>query len=80
MSRNKQVSKDISVVGFDEVDLLDTLGFHISVVARATSEMGRVAVQQVLSRIANPVEEVIHQRIVLQPHLKCCSSEQFGVK
>lgn len=80
MSRNKQIPKDISVVGFDEVDLLETLGFHISVVARATSEMGRVAVQQVLSRIANPSESVIHQRIVLQPHLICSGSEYLGIK
>lgn len=80
LSRSKEIPKDISVVGFDEVDLLDTLGFHITVVARATSEMGRVAIQQVVSRIANPVESVIHQRIVLQPHLKCCGSERFGVK
>lgn len=80
MSRNKKIPKDISLVGFDEVELLETLGFNISVVARATSEMGRVAIQQVLSRISSPSESVVYQRIVLQPYLKCHGSEKFGEK
>ena len=80
ISRGKKISKDISLVGFDEIDLLDTLGFNISVIARETSEMGRVAVRQILSRIETQSESVVFQRIVIQPHLKCCGSEKFDIE
>ena len=76
-SKNVHVPQDIALVGFDEVEMLDILGYPLTVVSRATSEMGRVAMRLLLNRIEHMEENAPCQRVVLQSHLKIAGSEKF---
>lgn len=55
-SREKKIKlgKDIAAIGIDHVEVLDILGYNFSYVTRDTVEMGRVAINMLLSRINNP--------------------------
>ena len=76
----KKVPDDIALVGFDDVELLDVLGYNLSLVSRATSEMGTVAAKLLLDRIEGRNDPSVCQRIVLQSHLKICGSEKLVKK
>lgn len=70
MHCKKKTPGDIELIGFDEVDVLDILGYKISVVSRATNEMGTVAMRLLLDRIEKGETEEAFQRIVLQSKLR----------
>lgn len=74
---HKRIPEDIALVGFDEVDLSDTLGFNLTVVSRATTEMGRTAMRLLLNRIESPDVDHILQHVVLQPQLNVRGSEKY---
>ncbi|MFT4105337.1 MAG: LacI family DNA-binding transcriptional regulator [Lacrimispora sp.] len=76
-THNKRIPDEISLVGFDEVELLDVLGYQITVVSRAISEMGTIAMQLVLDRIVQEKQRS-YQRVVLQSQLLLKGSERMG--
>ena len=76
MSCGKRIPDDVALVGFDEIELLNILGHNISVVSRATSEMGEIATRLLLDRIEQE-DNKTYQRIVLQSHLKSLGSEKI---
>lgn len=76
-SKNVCIPQDMALVGFDEVEMLDILGYPLTVVSRATSEMGRVAMRLLLNRIEHMEEDPPFQRVVLQSHVKIAGSEKF---
>lgn len=76
LSCGKKIPDDIALVGFDKIDLLDVLGYNISMISRATSEMGTVAMRLLLNRIEKE-DTATFQRVVLQSQLKSSGSERL---
>lgn len=76
LSCGKKIPNDFSLVGFDDIELLEILGIKLSVVSRATAEMGTVAMQLLLSRI-NDNSPSHYQRVILQSHLIVRGSETY---
>lgn len=73
---NKELSTDISLVGFDEVEMFDVMGLDVSVVSRPMSEMGEVAMEILINRIKGINSENKTKRIILSPTLKLRGSEK----
>lgn len=71
-----QVPEDVALVGFDDVELLDILGYPLTVVSRPTSEMGSIAMRMLLERIRDG-EGRAYQRVMLQSYLKIAGSERM---
>jgi len=76
LSCGNRIPEDVALVGFDEIELLDILGHSISVISRATSEMGSIAMRLLLDKIEGD-ETMSYQRVVLQTHLKLFGSEKL---
>lgn len=55
--KNVFPGEDIAVIGIDNIEVLDILGYKISCVARDTVEMGRLAMRLLLERFENPKKE-----------------------
>lgn len=73
-----KIPDDMAVVGFDELSVYDIISSPITVVSRATTEMGSLAVHTLLRRIRHPGEQPEHpNRIILQPHLEIRGSEKL---
>ena len=77
---NLSVPENIALVGFDDVEMLDIFGFPLTVVSRATSDMGTIAMRLLLERIKDPGANAPFQRVVLQSHLKIAGSEKMPTR
>lgn len=56
-SIGKSVPEDISIIGFDNLDLADLFNIKLTTMAQAHHEMGRAAGKLLLSMIQNPTQE-----------------------
>lgn len=65
---NMKIGEDISVVGFDDLEFLNYVGLDISVVARPTAEMAKIAFNFIDKQIQS-CEPYSNQNIVLKPYL-----------
>lgn len=71
------IGKDISLIGFDEIEILNTLSMNISVVSRPTRKMGAVAAEILLERLGGQSKESMGmKRIILSPKLLLKGSER----
>jgi LacI family transcriptional regulator len=65
-----RVGRDISLIGFDEIETFKLIGYNLSVVDRSEHEMGRKAMQLLLERIEHPEigtrTEIIPTRLILR--------------
>lgn len=73
---NMKIGKDISLVGFDDLEFLNYVGLDISVVARPTAEMGQIAFDLMEKKIHNS-EPYSVQNVVLKPYLIQRGSEKL---
>jgi len=72
-----EIGKDIGLIGFDEVEMLEIMGINVSVVDRPMERMGVRAMMILKDRLENPkVKEEDVQRIILHPTLKLRGSEK----
>jgi LacI family transcriptional regulator len=71
---NLRIPDDIAVAGFDEMDWMFLVKPALTVVMQPTYEMGRLAAELLLERIANP--ERPPQAVVLQPTIKVRESSR----
>ena len=73
-----EIGTDISLIGFDEIEILNTLAMNISVVSRPTKKMGAVAAQILLERLSGQSKESAGiKRIILSPKLLLKGSEKL---
>lgn len=49
-----KIGKDIALIGIDNIELLEDLGFNFSCIDRDNKEMGRLAIKMLLNRKENP--------------------------
>ncbi len=52
--RGIAVGKDLSIIGFDEIDILRDVGYCLSVVHRSPREMGSIAMELLQKRLEDP--------------------------
>ena len=63
-----RVPEDISIVGFDNVDMDDYLPCPLSSVTNPVEKIGEIAVKILLNKIDHPEDETV-QHVALQPNL-----------
>ncbi len=80
VEKNYRLGSDISVIGFDDIDILNYVGFRLSVVSRAVSEMGTAAMDILLERLENPRTDDNARRIVFPTSLVLRGSEKIMKK
>ncbi len=70
------VPDDISLVGFDDIEILNILDINISTIRRPTVEMGKIAMELLIKRFTDKYEESKElKRIILDPQLILRGSE-----
>ncbi len=48
------IGRDIALIGFDDIQTLRDVGYHLSVVDRSSREMGRIAMELLMKRLEDP--------------------------
>lgn len=64
------------MIGFDDIPILNQLGYEITVVGRPTKEMGHQAVK-ILAKMMNGKRTDMTRRIILIPKLIIRGSERL---
>lgn len=77
VEKKYRLGEDISVIGFDDIDILNYVGFQLSVVSRAVSEMGTAAMDILLERLEHPRTDDNARRIVFPTRLILRGSEKI---
>ncbi len=73
---NYQIPKDMSLVGFDDIELLKALNVNISVAQRNSVDMGRQVMSLLLDHFTNSNKKKEIQRIIIQPKIISRGSEK----
>ena len=66
-SLGRQIPDDISIVGYDDIDLASRVSPALTTMQVDKAEMGRVAVQLLINRVQYPESGLV--RAVLSPRL-----------
>lgn len=75
---NLKVPQDISIVGFDDIDMFNVMNLNISAVSRPTSLMGEAAMKILMERLNEETEDNdIIKKIILPPTLILRGSEKY---
>lgn len=74
--KDYKIPEDISLVSFDRIDILNTLGFKISHINGPSIELGRIGMNLLLDALRNPKNSEI-KKITLTPELVLLGSEQL---
>ncbi len=64
---NAQIGKDISVIGFDDIEILKMIDYKLSVIDRDAKLQGQEAMNILLHRLENPQHPTGSKRVIL-PH------------
>lgn len=71
------ISRDISLISFDELETLNILGIKLSAIRRPTVEMGRIAMELLIKRISQKSQDFVKtKKIILEPQLILRGSEK----
>ena len=69
------IGKDISLIGFDDIDILKVIDYHLSVVDRSARDMGKIAMELLLERLEQPECEnrsvTVPSSLILRGTEKC---------
>lgn len=80
------IPDDVSLIGFDQMELLDILGYPISCIARQSDEMGKIAMNLLMERLEEEsgagadAKGDATRRITLIPQLILRGSEKLSGK
>lgn len=69
------IGRDISLMGFDDIETLRLIDYGLSVVDRSDREMGRLAMELLLERLKTPGQEV--RTVTVPAHLILRGSEKL---
>ncbi|WP_125152153.1 LacI family DNA-binding transcriptional regulator [Clostridium rectalis] len=72
---NIKIPKDMAIIGFDRIDVLEIVGLNISYVDGPTIDMGKLAMKMLIDNIKNNNKEV--KRVTLMPELVLKGSEVY---
>lgn len=77
-NKNIKIPDDISLIGFDEVEMLEIMDIDVSVVDRPMTQMGESAMRILIERLnKSEQQEKNVKRIILHPELKLKGSEKM---
>lgn len=67
-----KIGRDISIIGFDDIEALKIIDYKLSVISRDAKQQGRIAMNLLLERLKNKSvpEHVIHQNVPYQVVLR----------
>ncbi|AWI07061.1 LacI family DNA-binding transcriptional regulator [Clostridium drakei] len=71
-----KIPKDMALIGFDRIDILNSLGMNISFVDGPTTELGSTAMKILMENIKN-IEHFKVKKITIAPKLVLKGSERF---
>src|SRR5437868_4841456 len=74
----RRIPQDVSVVGFDDIQSAAFQNHALTTVRQPLREMGMLAAETLLRRIAAPPEAPYPKEIVVQPELICRASTEIG--
>jgi len=77
IENNIKIGEKMSLIGFDEIEILNSLSLNISVVSRPTKEMGRIASEILLERLNYKKNNDKIKRVILSPKLLLKGSEKI---
>lgn len=60
------IGRDVSLMGFDEIDTLRLIGYGLSVVNRSERTMGKLAMEMLLGRLQDPARDLETIRVPTQ--------------
>lgn len=69
------IGKDVSLIGFDDIDILKVIDYHLSVVDRSARDMGKIAMELLLEHLEQPECEnrsvTVPSSLILRGTEKC---------
>ena len=69
------IGRDISLMGFDDIETLRLIDYGLSVVNRSEREMGQLAMELLLERLSTPGQAV--RTVIVPSHLILRGSEHL---
>lgn len=76
---NKEIPKDLAIVGFNKIDLLDIVGVNITYMEDCPVELGRASMEMLCDIIRNPENEEV-KRLTIAPQMIIQGSEKKIIK
>ena len=73
LQKGFRIGEDISLIGFDEIEMFELLNIRISTVTRSEEEMGEAAMEMILRRMKDGIKE--HECLMLSTSLVLRGSE-----
>lgn len=75
--KNINIPKDMAIIGFDKLDLVNILGMNISSVNGPTIEMGKAGMKMLMDKLNNVSQNDEIKRRIIVPQLVLKGSEKF---
>lgn len=76
---NKEIPKDLAIVGFNKIDLLDIVGVNITYMEDCPVELGRASMEMLCDIIRNTENEEV-KRLTIAPQMIIQGSEKKIIK
>ncbi|MDH5076336.1 Ribose operon repressor [Clostridium perfringens] len=73
---NLELSKDISLISFDNIPILDTLGINLSHINGPTRELGEIGMNLLIESLNNDSKKELNS-IIITPELVLKGSEKL---
>lgn len=74
IQKKYHIGKNISVIGFDDIEMFEMLGIPMSAVTRSEEQMGEAAMEMILKRLKDGIKE--HECLMIPSHLVLRGSEK----
>ena len=68
--------KDLGLVGFDDISLLNSIGYELTVMDRPMQEMGEIAFGLLTDRMKGPAAKKLRREVMLRTRLIIRGSEK----
>lgn len=72
-----QTGRDIGLIGFDDISLLNALGYELTIMDRPIRELGEISYDLLMERMGRTDVRKSYREVLLQTRMIICGSEQF---
>jgi LacI family transcriptional regulator len=73
--KNKDIPKDLAIIGFDKINFLDIVGLNITYVEDCPIELGRASMDMLCNIISN-TDNISVRRVIIEPQIITKGSEK----
>jgi LacI family transcriptional regulator len=74
--QNKDIPKDLAIVGFDKIDFLDMVGLNITYIEDNPIELGRASIDMLCDIISKSDDDTNVRRLIIAPQIISKGSEK----